>query len=44
MTPLRAGAKALRLLGGIEKVAGGMGGKKGRGEKRRKEGFLPLNG
>ena len=44
MTPSRAGAKALRLLGGIEEVAGGMGGKKGRGEKRRKEGFLPLNG
>ena len=43
MTPLRAGAKALRLLGGIEEVAG-MGGKKGRGERRRKEGFLPLAG
>ena len=35
MTPLRAGAKALRLLGGLEDAA--MIGKKGKVEKRRKE-------
>lgn len=38
MTPLRAGAKALRLLGGLEDATiGHGGGKKGKSSARRKE-------
>jgi hypothetical protein len=42
MTPLRAGAKALRLLGGLEDAAAA---KKGKGlEKRKKDASRPVSG